>query len=98
MEPADEADLDKWYREEHLDMLHKLPGYRRSSRYILGPRTPVTEGDPPKYLAIHEMDELAGLDGKEAEAANNTPWSVKNIKESKAFVGRAWKLLYSQGF
>jgi hypothetical protein len=98
MDPVDEADFDRWYREEHLDMLHKLPGYRRSARYIIGPRTALAEGEPPKYLAIHEMDGLAGLDSKEGEAANSTPWTVKTIKESKTFNVRAWELIYSQGF
>ena len=98
MDPADEADFDKWYREEHLDMLHKLPGYRRSSRYIIGPKTTSTEGEPPKYLAIHELDGLAGLDGNESKAENNTPWTVKTISESKTFIGRAWELITQQGF
>ena len=98
MDPVDEEDFEKWYREEHLDMLHKLPGYRRSSRYRSGPKTHLTEGDPPKYLAIHEMDELRGFDGKEAEAANSTPWTTKHIKDSKTFIARAWQMVYSQGF
>ncbi len=98
MDPTDKADLDKWYRREHLDMLHKLPGYRRSLRYIIGPKAPLTEGEPPKYLAVHELDTLAGLDSQEAKAANSTPWTVKSIKESKVFIPRRWKLVYSQGF
>ena len=98
MEPVDEADFEKWYREEHLDMLHQLPGYRRSTRYVIGPEIPLTESDPPKYIAIHEMDALKGFDGKEAEAANTTPWTVKHIKDSKVFIGRGWDLIYWQGF
>jgi len=98
MDPVDEADFDKWYREEHLDMLRKLSGYRRSSRYVIGPKTPLTREEPPKYLTIHELNGLAGLDSKEGEAANGTPWTVKNIKESKVFIARAWELVYSHGF
>jgi len=98
MQPQDEDDFDKWYREEHLDMLHKLPGYRRTARYQIGPELLWTEGKPPKYLAIHEMDHWNGLDGKEAEAANTTPWTVKHVTESKPFVLRAWEKIYSQGF
>ncbi|KIX06604.1 uncharacterized protein Z518_04580 [Rhinocladiella mackenziei CBS 650.93] len=98
MDPVDETDFDRWYREEHLDMLHKLPGYRRSLRYVIGPETPLTVGQPPKYLAVHEIENLRAFDGKEAEAANTTPWTVKHLKESKAFVPRGWELIYSQGF
>ena len=98
MDPIDDADFDKWYREEHLDMLHKLPGYRRSLRYVIGPKTPLTMGEPPRYLAIHEIDDLRGFDSKEAEAANATPWTVKHLGESKVFIPRAWELVDSQGF
>ncbi|OAL34514.1 hypothetical protein AYO20_06144 [Fonsecaea nubica] len=98
MHPVDEPDFDKWYREEHLDMLHKLPGYRRSSRYVIGPKTALTKDEPPKYLAIHEMDSLQGFVGKEADAANTTPWTVKHIKDSKVFIPRGWELITSRGY
>ena len=32
--------------------------------------------EPPKYLVIHEIDKSSGFDGKKAEAANATPWTV----------------------
>jgi hypothetical protein len=98
MEPVDEADLDKWYREEHLDMLSKVPEYRRSLRCVLGPKTGYTEAETPRYLAIHEFDGSGGVGGKEAEAANTTPWTVKHITGAKRMTVRCWKLIYSQGF
>jgi len=100
MQPVDEEDYDRWYREEHLDMLHKLPGYRRGARYVLGPHTGLMQvGDPPKYLAIHEMDSLAGFGGNPAaKAAGTTPWTVKQIEESKSFIPRGWELIHSEGF
>jgi len=98
MDPVDEADFDKWYREEHLGMLHKIPGYRRTPRYLLGPKAPLTKGEPARYLAVHEFDGLEGLGGKEAEAANSTPWTVKHVKDSKVMIARAWELIHSQGF
>lgn len=100
MEPSEgnEKDFDDWYRQEHLDLLSKLPGYRRSLRYVIGPTTPLTQGEPPKYLAIHEVDNVHAFDGKEAEAANTTPWTTKHIKEAKTFIPRMWEKVYSQGF
>jgi uncharacterized protein (TIGR02118 family) len=99
MEPVDEEDFEKWYRQEHLDMLSKLPGYRRSLRYTIGSKTPMTQGEPAKYLAIHEVDDLrTAFDSKEAEAANTTPWTAKHIGESKQFIARGWELIHSQGF
>jgi hypothetical protein len=55
MNPTNEADFEKWYREEHLEMLSKLPGYRRSLRYKIGPQNPLTQGETQPYLAIHEV-------------------------------------------
>ncbi|KAK5064437.1 hypothetical protein LTR84_000270 [Exophiala bonariae] len=99
MEPVDEADLDKWYQEEHLEMLSKMPGYRRSSRYVLGPKTPITLGEPGRFLALHELDDLhAASFSEESAAANTTPWSVKHIQGSKVFIARGWELLHSEGF
>lgn len=99
MHPKDIDDFEKWYREEHLNMLSKLPGYRRSLRYKLGPKTKLTKGDfQPDYLAIHEIDDLSGFGGKEAEAAITTPWTVKHIEDSEVVIVRGWKLLHTEGF
>lgn len=98
MQPADEEDFDKWYREEHLHLVRNITGYRRSLRYELGARTPITVGEPGKYLTIHELDDIQQLDSKEAQAANNTPWTIKNISESKVVIARGWELVHSEGF
>ncbi|KAK4941666.1 hypothetical protein LTR10_018405 [Elasticomyces elasticus] len=100
MEPseANEKDFEDWYRQEHLDLLSKLPGYRRSLRYVIGPKAFNTQGEPPKYLAIHEIDDVHAFDGKEAEAANTTPWTTKHLKEAKTFIPRMWEKVYSKGF
>lgn len=98
IDPFDEVDFDKWCREEHLDMLHKLPGHRRSARYQIGQRTPLTEGDPGKRLTIHEIDHLGGLSSPELKAASSTPWRLKTVKNSNGLTTRAWELIYSMGF
>lgn len=84
MNPEDPDDFEKWYQEEHLDLLSKLPGYNRSLRYKIGPKAPLTQGEPEPYLAIHFVDDVSkAFGGKEAEAANTTPWTVKHIQQSK---------------
>ena len=83
MNPEDPEDFEKWYREEHLKMLSKLPGYHRSLRYKIGPRTPLTQGDTEPYLALHFVNDVSTFETKEAEAANTTPWTVKHIDQSK---------------
>ena len=98
MNPSDPDDFEKWYREEHLNLLAKLPGYRRSLRFKIGPDTPLTKTPPPKYLAIHYVDDVSAFGGKEAEAANTTPWTVKHIEQSKPFIARGWKLIKAEGY
>ena len=83
MNPQDVEDFEKWYREEHLDMLSKLPGYHRSLRYKIGPRTPLTQGETEPYLAIHFVNDVSAFESQEAADANATSGSIKHIQESK---------------
>ena len=100
MLPVDEADFDKWVREEHLDMLSKMPGYRRSSRYVLGPKSQFSASgsEPNKYLTVHEIDNIRAFDSQEVQAASVTPWSTKHLTGSKSIVVRGWEMLHSEGY
>lgn len=99
IQPLDPVDYDKWYREEHLDMLSKMPSYRRSLRYKIGPKTPLTQGTPPSFIAIHEVDDATkALASQELVDVNSTPWTQKHMKEADPFIMRVWKLLHSEGF
>ena len=97
--PTNLEDFEAWYREEHLNLLAKMPGYRRSLRYRLGPCTLLTSKDGvPPYLAVHEFDDLnEAFKSKEAAAAN-TPWTKKQHNDSKAFIVRGWKRLHQEGY
>ncbi|KAL9097301.1 MAG: hypothetical protein Q9165_000728 [Trypethelium subeluteriae] len=98
LQPIDEEDYDRFYREEHLDLLHKVPGFRRSQRYVLGQRTKFTQGEPPKFLAIHEFNDLSVLAGPEMTETNSRPWTQKILKENTAFVLRGWQLIKPEGY
>ncbi|KAL9069844.1 MAG: hypothetical protein Q9157_006032 [Trypethelium eluteriae] len=98
LQPNDEEDYDRFYREEHLDLLHKVPGFRRSQRYVLGPKTRLTQGDPPKYLAVHEFNDLSVLAGPEMTDTNSRPWTQKILKENTAFILRGWQLIKPEGY
>jgi hypothetical protein len=99
VEPTNEADYDAWYREEHLDALHSIPVYRRSQRYKLGPLVPnVTRGQPPRYVAIHEVDDIKEFfEGPDFDAAWSE-WTKKQVADAKAFVVRAWEKIMATGF
>lgn len=102
MNPKDEKDFEKWYLEEHLDMLHKVPGHRRSQRYVIGPKIPklgdVTEA--PKYLAIHEYDDLNAFLNNHSSVAetNGTPWTIKHIQDSDMNAFRMFELVKPVGY
>jgi hypothetical protein len=85
LEPAADAlsDFDAWYREEHLDVLSRAPGYIRTRRYELVSGTSLDEFERtspkiPKYLALHEFDcGDEGLPWKELGESAETEWAER---------------------
>jgi hypothetical protein len=65
---SDDAELEAWYREEHVPMLHEIPGWRRTRRYRL------VEGTGPALLAFHEIDGVDLFDTEAYRAATSTRW------------------------
>lgn len=87
--------LDKWYREEHIDLLSKVPGWLRTRRFVtssIDPKAPV------EYLALHEYKPENGLGGPEFKAATTTPWNQevmsKVVKDKRR---RVYDLYYTFG-
>ena len=74
----DEAGLDTWYREEHVPLLHAMPGWRRTRRYRLA------EGSGPGLLAFHEIDHVDLFDEPAYRAATGTPWRARVMREVTA--------------
>ncbi|KAJ5083326.1 hypothetical protein N7456_012753 [Penicillium angulare] len=70
-DPEKEAEHDRWYREEHFDMLARVPGWRRSRLF----RTAAIDSAAPREtLALHEYSPINGLGGELHKASMNTPW------------------------
>jgi hypothetical protein len=63
-----EAELHAWYREEHIPLLHRIPGWRRTRRYRL------VDADAPRFLAMHEISGTEALESPDYRAATHTPW------------------------
>ncbi|TVY33087.1 3-oxoadipate enol-lactonase [Lachnellula occidentalis] len=87
LQPGEGMDekLNKWYREEHIEMLSKVPGWLRTRRFVTSSIDPQA---PVQYLALHEYSPKNGLSGgPEIEAATTTPWTKevesKVMKEMK---------------
>lgn len=80
-----EEEMNKWYAEEHLDMLSKVPGFIRARRFKLvthGEAASKAGGDsfkPSKYISYIEWDSNTFMESKEWIDASLTPWSVKII-------------------
>lgn len=96
LKPGQSGDeLDKWYDEEHIDMLSKVPGWLRTRRFVTAAIDNKTEVE---YLALHEYAPKNGLGGKEFEAATSTPWAndiMSNVVAEKR--RRVYDLYYTFG-
>lgn len=80
MQPSAKHEYDDWFENEHVPMLSKVPGWRRSRRFTLidngvngkDARPGMHEG-VPKCLGLHEWDE-APEQKAEYKQACNTAW------------------------
>jgi hypothetical protein len=78
-----EEDQNKWYAEEHLELLSKVPGFLRARRFKLVSHAELAgkaEGNPTKpseYLTLYDWDRDTFMESQEFKHALSTPWSVK---------------------
>ncbi|KAE8154820.1 alpha/beta-hydrolase [Aspergillus avenaceus] len=80
--PADSAkeeDVNRWSREEHFPMLARVPGWRRSRRFVTSSIDPKA---PREFLALHEYSAKNGLGGAEHKAAMDTAWRNRLMSET----------------
>ena len=86
-----EEDYCKWYKEEHIPLLAKVPGWLRTRRFVLkewnklGTSVPDGGTPPPKYLSVMELEHLEGFQSEELKHATSTPWREKIVKELVRF-------------
>jgi antibiotic biosynthesis monooxygenase (ABM) superfamily enzyme len=75
IDPAVEADWNRWYNEEHLPEIVDCPGFRSGQRYV----SQGADGTR-KYVAIYELDDASAL--QTAEFSARRGWSVFKDKVS----------------
>ncbi|EOA84872.1 hypothetical protein ACJQWK_06908 [Exserohilum turcicum] len=77
-----EEELRKWYEEEHVPLLQKVPGWRRTRRFVTS-YLDVESGHRTEreFLALHEYAPQNGLGGPEFKAATTTAWCDKIYKD-----------------
>lgn len=93
--PEAEKEYFKWYQEEHIPMLSKVPGWLRTRFF----RTSYLENATElTVLALHDYNHANGLGGPEHKAAMSTPWRDEVIaKYVTSKSRRTYKLFYVFG-
>jgi pimeloyl-ACP methyl ester carboxylesterase len=89
------ADYEKWFDEEHVPLLSKVPGWRRTRRFVT---STLEEGRELEIVGLHEYAPVNGLDGPEFKAAISTPWRnevFNNLVKEKT--RRVYELYYTFG-
>jgi hypothetical protein len=73
--PAARAeDVDRWYDEEHIDLLMKADGWLRARRYRV-----LSHLNGPRWtsMAFHELRDLSVMDSPERALARSTAWRAE---------------------
>lgn len=78
VDPAHEADFNRWYDREHMDERVAIPGFVNARRFL-------RVGAGRKYLALYRTESLAVFDSAAYKKAfaNQTQWSVDNFKRMR---------------
>jgi len=93
IDPAHEADFNRWYDREHMHERVAIPGFQSARRFAAcGPC-------PRPYLALYYTD-TPGVFRSEPYArafANQTPWSLENFKRMRGTQRRVGRLTVEAG-
>jgi len=92
--PENEDDFNKWYDEEHMDLVARVTGWKRGRRYKLAEYTQIKGADQPasKYLALHELDNGDFEHSEEIKHARSTEWAQRVIKSALRREVRVFRL------
>lgn len=80
VKPGQRDELDKWYMEEHIPLLQKVPGWLRTRRFITA-KVEGKDDEDVEFLALHDFAPVNGIGGEEANASRSTEW-YKRVEES----------------
>jgi pimeloyl-ACP methyl ester carboxylesterase len=87
-------EVKKWYEEEHVPMLSKVPGWLRTRIF----QTSSLEGGDIKLVSLHDYAKKNGLGGPEHKASMDTKWREEVFSKYIADKGRrTYSLFYVFG-
>lgn len=93
VDPAHDADFNRWYNCEHMQERVAIPGFQNARRFI------ASKPCPRPYLALYYTDSL-GVFRSEPYVrafANQTPWSLENFKRMRGTQRRVGQLSVETG-
>jgi hypothetical protein len=98
VDPEHEEDFNRWYNEEHLPGLLKVPGVLSARQYKVAPEaepdgTP-KPGQPQKYLTIYEHESLEVQKTEAYQKLRSTPWAER----VRPHIKNHWRHFYVQTF
>ncbi|NOW44737.1 hypothetical protein FHW96_000879 [Novosphingobium sp. SG751A] len=68
------AQVERWYDDEHIELLMRAPGWLRARRYRVRSHT----GGPRwTSMAFHELADISVMDSPERAFARSTPWRAE---------------------
>ena len=92
IDPADEADFNRWYDREHLEERVAIQGFIEARRYV-------AHVGSPKYLCLYSTQTIDVLDSPayRARLANPTDWSKRTLARFKNMIRAVARITISRG-
>jgi hypothetical protein len=92
IDPADEAEFNRWYDREHLEERVAIEGFLEARRYV------AHQGNP-KYLCLYSTETFEVLDSPayRQRLANQTEWSRKVMAGFKNMIRGVARITVSRG-
>lgn len=85
----DMPELERWYEQEHLQMLRATPGWIRSWRFK-------REDDDTVVLALHEYASERSFESEELEAARSSKWTRRIVAAAEVMERRVFEVWKKQ--
>jgi len=86
----DEAELNRWYDDEHIPQKLATPGFRSARRFRDTER-------PGRYLALYELDDPGLVTSPEYMAQAMSPWSEAVMATWVSLDRSVWQELPAAG-
>ena len=92
IDPAHEAEFNRWYDREHLEERVAINGFIEARRYV-------AHDGSPKYLSLYSTETFEVLDSPayRTALANQTAWSKANIARFQNMIRAVARITVSRG-